>query len=62
MERKSRKFVIHKAVNGEPYFTLVASNGRVLMTSETYSSITELEDTLSTLTGKRMPEKVESEK
>lgn len=57
--KKGRKFVIETAKNGEPYFKLVASNGKALMVSETYSSMAELKDTLETLTGKQLPTKVE---
>jgi len=59
---RGRKFVTHTAVNGEPYFTLVASNGQVLMTSETYSSNQQMQDTLDTLIGKKLPTKVVDER
>lgn len=55
---RGRKFVLHTAVNGEPYFTLVASNGRVLTTSETYSNNHEMMDTVNSLLGKRLPVKI----
>lgn len=55
---RGRKFVIKKAENGEPYFLLIASNGQVLMHSETYSSMAKLEQTLGTLVGIKLPEKV----
>lgn len=59
---RGRKFITHTATNGEPYFTLVASNGQVLMTSETYSSNQQMQDTLDTLIGKKMPIKVIDER
>jgi len=31
-----KTFVVHRAVNGQWYFTLLARNGNVLCTSETY--------------------------
>jgi len=35
---KDRRYVRLTAKNGEPYFNLKASNGRIIGTSETYSS------------------------
>ena len=59
---RGRKFVLHTAVNGEPYFTLVASNGQILLTSETYSSNQQMQDTLNTLLGKKLPVKIVDER
>ena len=59
---RGRKFVLHTATNGEPYFTLVASNGQILMTSETYSSNQQMQDTLNTLLGKKLPVKIVDER
>jgi len=59
---RGRKFVLHTASNGEPYFTLVASNGRVLWVTETYSSIQAMMDTLDTMVGKRLPTKIVDER
>jgi uncharacterized protein YegP (UPF0339 family) len=61
MKRRERKFVVKKAVNGQPYFTLVASNGQVIMVSETYSSRQAMLDTLDTLLGKTLPTRVDFE-
>ena len=59
--KRTRKFVIKTASNDEPYFSLVASNGQVLMTSETYSTKQQMQNTLNTLIGKQMPTKVINE-
>jgi len=55
---RRKKWMVEKAKNGEFYFKLIASNGQVLLTSETYSSKSKLEETLDTLKGKRMPMKI----
>jgi uncharacterized protein YegP (UPF0339 family) len=59
MKRRERKFVIKKAVNGMYFFRLVASNGRILMVSETYTTRQGMQDTLDTLIGKTMPTRVD---
>lgn len=58
MPRKGRKFVTHTAKNGEPYFTLVAGNGEIVMTSETYSSKQAMDKTINGLAGKKLPTRI----
>jgi uncharacterized protein YegP (UPF0339 family) len=55
---RARKFVLHTAINGQPYFTFVAGNGEVLFTSETFSSKDAMMDTLWTLAGHMLSTKV----
>ena len=60
MAKRGRKWVIKTADNGEVYFMLYASNGQVLLTSETYVTEENLWKTLNTLIGIKTPIKVES--
>jgi uncharacterized protein YegP (UPF0339 family) len=59
---RSKKFVLHKAVNGQPYFTIVAGNGEVLMMSETYSGNQAMMDTVNSLLGKKFPIKIDDKR
>jgi uncharacterized protein len=46
------KFVVKKASNGQYRFNLVASNGQVVATSETYARKQSALDTIASIKGK----------
>ena len=43
------KFVINKSLNLQYYFTIVASNGQKLCTSETYTTKQAAKDTITSI-------------
>jgi len=47
--RPPYKFEIHKAKNSQPYFTFVTGSGRVLVVSECYATLKELNESLAIL-------------
>ena len=49
MQQRSATFVIKRAINFEFYFVLIAPNGQVIATSETYKSKQSAKDGINSV-------------
>ncbi len=61
MPKNGSKFVLHTDINSNKkyYFTVVASNGREIMTSKKYKMKQHRSDILDTLVGQSFPTIIE---